>query len=54
MKAPHAIPYQGSKRKLADVILQHVENVDIDKFYEPFAGSGAITLAAASRSLASH
>ena len=54
MKAPHAIPYQGSKRKLADVILQHVKDVDIDKFYEPFAGSGAITLAAASRSLASH
>lgn len=54
MKAPHAIPYQGSKRKLADVILQHVENVNIDKFYEPFAGSGAITLAAASRGLANH
>lgn len=54
MKAPHAIPYQGSKRKLADVILQNVENVDIDNFYEPFAGSGAITLAAASRNLATH
>lgn len=54
MKTPHAIPYQGSKRKLAEVILQHVKNVDIDKFYEPFAGSGAVTLAAATKELANH
>lgn len=52
MKVPHVIPYQGSKRKLADAILQHVEGVDIDTFYEPFSGSGAITLAAAAKGVA--
>ena len=45
-KAPHVIPYQGSKRKLAEDILSYM-NFDIDTMYEPFVGSGAITLAAA-------
>jgi len=48
---PHVIPYQGSKRKLADRILSYTFP-DIDTLIEPFAGSAAITLAAASRNLA--
>jgi DNA adenine methylase len=53
MKVPHVIPYQGSKRKLADTILQYVEGVEIDTLYEPFLGSGAITLAAAAKGVGS-
>lgn len=45
-KIPHIIPYQGSKRKLAKNILEYI-NFEIDTLYEPFVGSGAITLAAA-------
>lgn len=45
-KAPHVIPYQGSKRKLAEDILSYMD-FEIDTLYEPFVGSGAITLAAA-------
>jgi DNA adenine methylase len=45
-KIPHVIPYQGSKRKLAEDILSYI-NFDVDKLYEPFVGSGAITLACA-------
>lgn len=45
-KAPHVIPYQGSKRKLAADILTYMD-FEIDTLYEPFVGSGAITLAAA-------
>lgn len=48
---PHPIPYQGSKRRLAPIILEHFPK-DIDTLYEPFVGSGAITLAAATRGLA--
>ena len=44
-RIPHLIPYQGSKRKLAERILDEI-NFPIDTFYEPFAGSAAITLAA--------
>lgn len=43
---PHPIPYQGSKRNLAEGILRYLP----PKFctlYEPFAGSAAITIAAA-------
>ncbi|HDX4050452.1 TPA: DNA adenine methylase [Enterobacter soli] len=40
---PHPIPYQGSKRKLAPVI-NSVMPRDIRCFYEPFAGSAAMTL----------
>ncbi len=49
---PHAIPYQGSKRALASRILEQVRYADTDTLYEPFAGSSAVTLAAASRGLA--
>ncbi|MGG8470791.1 DNA adenine methylase [Rahnella sp. PAMC25617] len=46
---PHVIPYQGSKRKLANDILENIKGFKIDTFYEPFAGSAAVTLAAAAR-----
>lgn len=46
---PHVIPYQGSKRKLANDILEHINGFKVDTFYEPFAGSAAVTLAAAAR-----
>jgi DNA adenine methylase len=48
------IPYQGSKRKLASIILGVINFIDIDTLYEPFAGSAAITLAAASSNMAKH
>ena len=51
--APHVIPYQGSKRKLAADILSYVD-FPVDKLYEPFVGSGAITLAAAANDKAKH
>src|SRR3989442_4032605 len=51
MKVPHPIPYQGSKRHLASQILAYFPQ-HLDTFIEPFAGSGAITLAAATRGLA--
>ncbi|HCH1007100.1 TPA: DNA adenine methylase [Vibrio parahaemolyticus] len=54
MKIPHVIPYQGSKRKLAESILRNVEGIDIDTLYEPFSGSAAITLAAAAKGLANN
>lgn len=49
--APHVIPYQGSKRKLAAEIIKYMPN-NLNCLYEPFAGSAAITLAAASNKLA--
>ncbi len=48
---PHPIPYQGSKRRLAPKILPHFPT-DASRIVEPFAGSAAITIAAASRRLA--
>jgi DNA adenine methylase len=48
---PHPIQYQGSKRHLAPVILRYFPK-DVDRLIEPFAGSAAITIAAASRGLA--
>lgn len=50
-KIPHVIPYQGSKRKLSQEILSYM-NFEIDTLYEPFVGSGAITLAAAANNKA--
>ena len=44
--SPHVIPYQGSKRKLARDILSYMD-FEIDTLYEPFVGSGAVTLSAA-------
>lgn len=46
MSTPHPIPYQGSKRKLADCILSYLP-ADTERLIEPFAGSAAISLAAA-------
>ena len=44
---PHPIPYQGSKRRLATAILSHVVPDSYVRLIEPFAGSAAVTLAAA-------
>lgn len=49
--APHPIPYQGSKRRLAAAILSHIPADRCTRLVEPFAGSAAITLAAASRKM---
>lgn len=43
---PHPIPYQGSKRNLANEILRYFP-LQFTTLYEPFAGSAAITIAAA-------
>jgi len=51
MKVPHPIPYQGSKRNLAPAILGYFPQ-DVATLMEPFAGSAAITLAAAARRIA--
>ena len=45
---PRPIPYQGSKRKLAARILRYFP-ARIERLVEPFAGSAAITLAAAAQ-----
>jgi DNA adenine methylase len=45
---PQPIPYQGSKRRLAEEILRWLP-VRFDRLVEPFAGSAAMTLAAAAR-----
>lgn len=52
MRIPHPIPYQGSKRGLASAILAYFPD-PMGRLIEPFAGSAALTLAAASRGLAS-
>lgn len=46
MKAPHPFPYQGSKRNIASDILQYFPS-SINTLFEPFAGSAAISIAAA-------
>ena len=51
VKLPHPIPYQGSKRNLAPLIGQHI-SCGLDTWYEPFAGSAAMTLWAAHNRLA--
>jgi DNA adenine methylase len=45
MRVPHPIPYQGSKRALAPLILKYFP-ADTKHLIEPFCGAGAITLAA--------
>lgn len=50
-KIPHPIQYQGSKRNLASQILEYFPS-DIHTLYEPFAGSAAISIAAAALGLA--
>jgi len=44
---PHPIPYQGSKRRLAAAILSYIPANRYERLVEPFAGSAAVTLAAA-------
>jgi DNA adenine methylase len=51
LKVPHPIPYQGSKRNLAPAILGYFPE-RVGTLIEPFAGSAALTLAAAARGLA--
>lgn len=51
--APHPIPYQGSKRRLAPAILSFIPASRFKRMVEPFAGSAAITLAAAQANLCS-
>ena len=47
MRIPHPIPYQGSKRGIAEAILAYFPQ-HVTRLIEPFAGSAAVTLAAAS------
>lgn len=49
---PHPIPYQGSKRHLASQILALLAGRRFQRFYEPFAGSAALTIAAAQARIA--
>lgn len=51
MKVPQPFPYQGSKRNLAPAILGCFAE-GVGTLVEPFAGSAAITLAAAATNLA--
>jgi DNA adenine methylase len=53
MKVPHPIPYQGSKRNIAKYILPFFPN-GIDTLVEPFAGSAALSIAAAFYGKSSH
>jgi DNA adenine methylase len=46
MRLPQPIPYQGSKRALAPTILAYFPQ-DVDLLIEPFAGSAAVSVAAA-------
>lgn len=46
MKIPHPIPYQGSKRIIAEEIMRFFPK-NIDRLIEPFAGSAAISIASA-------
>ena len=48
---PHPIPYQGSKRNLAPIILSYFPP-RFRRLVEPFAGSAAVSLAVAQRRLA--
>lgn len=51
MKLPQPIQYQGSKRLLAPLILRYVP-VNCSRLIEPFAGTGALSIAAAARGIA--
>ena len=50
-KLPYPIPYQGSKRTLAPLIGEHIPK-RVDVWFEPFAGSAAMTLWAVHRRIA--
>ena len=47
---PHPIQYQGSKRNLAPIILRYFPK-GVNRLVEPFAGSAAISIAAAAKGL---
>lgn len=47
---PHPIPYQGSKRQIAQRIIEHFPR-PIERLIEPFLGSAAISLAVANAGL---
>lgn len=51
IRLPHPIPYQGSKRGLVPLIAPYVP-AKINTWYEPFAGSAAMTIWAASQGIA--
>jgi DNA adenine methylase len=53
IRLPHPVPYQGSKRSLASLIGEHVPR-DVEVWFEPFAGSAAMTLWAAHHRIARH
>ncbi|MDX1991770.1 MAG: Dam family site-specific DNA-(adenine-N6)-methyltransferase [bacterium] len=53
MSIPHPIPYQGSKRHLAEQILACFP-VETERLIEPFAGSAAVSLAALARFRVGH
>lgn len=48
--APQPIPYQGSKRQQVPVILRYIPS-DTATLWEPFVGSGAVTIGAAANSV---
>jgi DNA adenine methylase len=50
-RLPHPIPYQGSKRALAPLIGPHIPR-GVDVWFDPFAGSAAMTLWAAHHGIA--
>lgn len=51
MRTPQPIPYQGSKRALAPFILNYFPE-GLGRLIEPFAGSAAVSIAAAMRNKA--
>ena len=51
-QVPHPFPYQGSKRAIARYILPFVPR-DVARLVEPFCGSAAVSIAAASQKLTS-
>ncbi len=53
MNTPHPIPYQGSKRKLALAIVACLPP-NTQRLFEPFAGSAAVSIAAAYKNQAKH
>ena len=48
---PQPIPYQGSKRQIAPLILRYFPP-NVSRLVEPFAGSAALSIAVAARGLA--
>ena len=51
LSVPHPFPYQGSKRGIARAILNYFPT-DVQYLIEPFCGSGAVSIAAATQGLA--